>query len=533
MSKENTLTPWNKVRDDLKDLRDRIAEIEGVVAGLISASAGPGSDIMPAEVNSGRPGFNLAAALSRLGTMKSQPDILETLLDETRSVAERGVLFIRVGEGYSPWKAFGFQEESLQDLFLTDARDPVLRAAVEDRLIEMEGDIQHLTGWIGESPEHISHALAMPVLSQDPAPLVFYCDSSRSIDSSSIESLFALGRLVLQNHYLTQLVQSPAPSTEAPEPAVELVPGVEGPPAAEEAPEVPTGDIEEEAIAATAEAETLLDESIELDLGTEEGEDLEEDSWLGGEEPPLLDEEEEISETARQFLAEIARAEEESSLMTSIEEASEVIDAEEVPQIAEEFTGDGEEMSILDQELNHEPTGEIFDSEVSHDETYRSETDIEDQEPQVGEIPSEAPVSLELDEESDELQVVEAGEGEELKEEPAVPPDLAIAFEVNRAEEEALHDEARRFARLLVTEIKLYNEDDVLEGRQAGDLYSRLQRDIERSREMYEKRAHPVVRVRVDYLHTEMLRILAQDNASLMGDDYPGPQLTDFLDTGA
>src|SRR5262249_46591031 len=48
-------------------------------------------------------------------------------------------------------------------------------------------------------------------------------------------------------------------------------------------------------------------------------------------------------------------------------------------------------------------------------------------------------------------------------------------------------EEARRFARLLVSEIKLYNERAVLEGREGGNLYQRLKEDIDRSRQMYDE----------------------------------------------
>jgi hypothetical protein len=54
-------------------------------------------------------------------------------------------------------------------------------------------------------------------------------------------------------------------------------------------------------------------------------------------------------------------------------------------------------------------------------------------------------------------------------------------------EEEKLHNDARRFARLLVSEIKLYNEQKVADGRRNSDLYDRLKEDIDRSRQMYEK----------------------------------------------
>ena len=47
-------------------------------------------------------------------------------------------------------------------------------------------------------------------------------------------------------------------------------------------------------------------------------------------------------------------------------------------------------------------------------------------------------------------------------------------------------EEARRFAKLLVSEIKLYNEKQVQAGRQQGNLYELLKEDIDRSRQASE-----------------------------------------------
>ncbi len=49
-------------------------------------------------------------------------------------------------------------------------------------------------------------------------------------------------------------------------------------------------------------------------------------------------------------------------------------------------------------------------------------------------------------------------------------------------EDEEVHRKARRFARLLVEEIKLYNQDKVLEGRKNNDLFDRLKDAIDKSR---------------------------------------------------
>jgi len=83
-----------------------------------------------------------------------------------------------------------------------------------------------------------------------------------------------------------------------------------------------------------------------------------------------------------------------------------------------------------------------------------------------------------------------------------------------------MHNDARRFARLLVSEIKLYNEQKVVEGRANRDLYDRLREDIDRSRQMYDKRVTPEVSTKVDYFYDELVNTLAEGDAAKLG-AYP------------
>ncbi|MFL6286180.1 MAG: GAF domain-containing protein [Pyrinomonadaceae bacterium] len=100
---------------------------------------------------------------------------------------------------------------------------------------------------------------------------------------------------------------------------------------------------------------------------------------------------------------------------------------------------------------------------------------------------------------------------------------MDMDFPVEVAEEDKrFHNEARRFARLLVSEIKLYNEQKVREGRDNSDLYDRLREDIDRSRQMYDKRVRPEVSSRYDYFHHELVNMLAEGDASRLGAGYPG-----------
>ncbi|HYU25496.1 MAG TPA: hypothetical protein VEO74_09855, partial [Thermoanaerobaculia bacterium] len=91
------------------------------------------------------------------------------------------------------------------------------------------------------------------------------------------------------------------------------------------------------------------------------------------------------------------------------------------------------------------------------------------------------------------------------------------AFGGAQSEDAKKHDEARRFARLLVSEIKLYNEAKVDQGRKNNDIYERLKEDIDRSRQMYDERIDEQVRKTTNYFYDELVRILADGHADALG----------------
>jgi hypothetical protein len=76
---------------------------------------------------------------------------------------------------------------------------------------------------------------------------------------------------------------------------------------------------------------------------------------------------------------------------------------------------------------------------------------------------------------------------------------------------------ARRYARLLVSEIKLYNESAVRLGRQNRDLLERLKPEIDRARKLYEQRISPAVDSRAALFQQELVQTLADGDASLLG----------------
>jgi hypothetical protein len=87
-------------------------------------------------------------------------------------------------------------------------------------------------------------------------------------------------------------------------------------------------------------------------------------------------------------------------------------------------------------------------------------------------------------------------------------------------EDADVHRKAQRFARLLVDEIKLYNQAKVAEGRKNRDLYDRMKDDIEKSRATYQKRYGNTAAAGADYFSHELVRSLAEDDTSLMGSNF-------------
>jgi len=105
---------------------------------------------------------------------------------------------------------------------------------------------------------------------------------------------------------------------------------------------------------------------------------------------------------------------------------------------------------------------------------------------------------------------------------PTPAPTPAAAEEEVPAEEKEIHKKAKRFAKLLVDEIKLYNQKKVKEGREKRDLYERLKDDIEKSRATYDKRYGQTPAAKADYFNKEIVRILADNDVSLLGSSFPG-----------
>jgi hypothetical protein len=102
----------------------------------------------------------------------------------------------------------------------------------------------------------------------------------------------------------------------------------------------------------------------------------------------------------------------------------------------------------------------------------------------------------------------------------SAPATAADPFAGMSPDDADTHRKAQRFARLLVDEIKLYNQAKVAEGRRNRDLYDRLKEDIEKSRSTFQKRYGNTAAASGDYFQKEVVRSLAEDDYSVMGANF-------------
>jgi hypothetical protein len=101
---------------------------------------------------------------------------------------------------------------------------------------------------------------------------------------------------------------------------------------------------------------------------------------------------------------------------------------------------------------------------------------------------------------------------------PAEPVGDAPQEDATETTEEAAPelDLARRYARLVATDIRLYNEEDVMLGRRNGDLAERLGEHIDRGKETFVRRHGDLGPAGIELLHEAYVQVLAAGDAALI-----------------
>jgi len=99
---------------------------------------------------------------------------------------------------------------------------------------------------------------------------------------------------------------------------------------------------------------------------------------------------------------------------------------------------------------------------------------------------------------------------------PSPATEIAPWSEPTGRETDPRREEARRFARLVATDIRLYNEEAVVLGRREGDLRDRLADPMTRGREAYAKRFPDLGTAGATLLEEAFVQVLAGGDASLL-----------------
>jgi len=92
-------------------------------------------------------------------------------------------------------------------------------------------------------------------------------------------------------------------------------------------------------------------------------------------------------------------------------------------------------------------------------------------------------------------------------------------------DEQRIHLQAQRMARVRVAEMRLYHEEALRQGTGARNIYSALKAPVDTARQAFLQTYLSASPTMVDYLHLEILKTLAHDDDRLLGRDYPGPMV--------
>lgn len=99
----------------------------------------------------------------------------------------------------------------------------------------------------------------------------------------------------------------------------------------------------------------------------------------------------------------------------------------------------------------------------------------------------------------------------------------SASWESLTADDQKLHMQAQRMARVRVAEIRLEHGAELANGTAAGSIYEALRQPIDAAREQFRVAFLTRSGTMVDYLHLEILRNFAHDDDRRLGLSYPGP----------
>jgi hypothetical protein len=454
-------------------------------------------------------------AVNDISTKDSQATILKALVDHAAEFAPRGAFFIIKSEHFTGWKVFGDDthaaEAAIREINFPMSADTVLGAAVRAMsTIDSAGgahpeDSAFLDDLSFGRPDRM---YAIPLVARGKAVAVLYADYGNDGTHLQHEALETLVRVAGMT---VELVASHSARHETQPVTAEYI--------EESAPAVayhePANTTSEFAFSDTG--------SFTSDFQTDESEPVEQQVYEPVQEVVSGSEAEHVYEPVEpvESFEDVTAVEEtvtDAEFETMSEAQFETVETQF--DTVTEFVAEAQVEEVEEHVADFQPEVADFQAEVVS-------------EPVSDFSPSGSPFETTVEEIA---PAVSSNGGFDVAHEPAVEAAAPVAAATSSRlsdrnvdlpievpdDERRSHNDARRFARLLVSEIKLYNETKVLEGREASDLYPRLREAIDRSREMYDKRVQPPVASKFDYFHYELVNSLAEGDTNRLGSGYPG-----------
>jgi hypothetical protein len=485
----------------------------------------------------------LREAVNDISSKNTQSSILKSLVQQAAQFTPRGAFFIIKNEHLVGWRAFGAEgtsdEQTVREVFFPVAASTVLGESVrslspvESTFGAYTDDSIYLNKLEFGQPREM---YAIPLVVRGRSVAVLYADNGNNGDKVNLDALETLARVASLTVEVLASARGAKPETE--------------------------------------ERAQFVKENESFD-SSEEFESAETETVGAGETAPQFAAEEQPAEAVSEFVSPSFESFDDSNAQQDFEvvqpEVSEdfstdEVEAEEIPEEPQvgfepveanaSWNDAADTVEVQDEEQFYEPVPEPVApagdfstpsfNEYQFESTQSFETpqvEIEDATPTFEAAPFEEAQPEPVTSFTSPHDVYAAfepqnGKAESFVPEPSEPvsqtttaaqpaktrfSDRNVDLPIEVGEEERrLHNDARRFARLLVSEIKLYNEQKVKEGREAGDLYERLREAIDRSREMYDKRVQPPVAARFDYFHYEIVNTLAEGDDNKLGESYPG-----------
>ncbi len=445
----------------------------------------------------------LRDAINDISSKESQAAILGALVERAAEFAPRGAFFIVKNDHFAGWKAFGDDHASQK---ISEVHFPVSMNSILGHASETRSAVEASYGSHAEDGAFLDmlnfgqpdKMYAIPLVARGRGVAVLYVDhgtGAGAFNLEAVETLVRIAGMTVELMAVAAAAPQPAAAEEYHAPAEEPAPVAESNGYHAQAPQedhVPQSS--DNGYAYSSPEPPQQEVSYPADNGSYQPAQEEQTSFGYSEPAPV--------EAAPEYSTPVQNGYQQE------EQAAE-------PAAAPEY----QESPSYEAQPSYEPEPQSPAFAAPEPEP----------EPQVSQSPFERTVTP-----FEPAAPIGSGGVATLEQAPTVevatPPatrarlsDRQVDLPIDVPEEERrLHNDARRFARLLVSEIKLYNEKRVMEGRQAHDLYDRLKEAIDRSREMYDKRVQPPVAARFDYFHFELVNSLAEGDAAKFGNGYPG-----------